>query len=254
MASLRKLYRWCRRIWFPSVLEFAAHSPRRGRSNANRETDQPLSLSSTDKLDYIEESRTVFLTQIQKSRSNQISIKCTRISIEENRLLFRCSWNGSSWTMESFETCKIEEKDRMRWEKRCSINNSVINFPLWASEWKFAFVGRRADFIFRGCFDCHHLSPRLPPLFIFRDPSDCPTRRETSYLPFRSRKLFLPIAAFRPVFFFFFFPPRLIQLGQRNFYPPLSPSARFWTSVFNELRWLLQRFYRSLPVYLGPSG
>lgn len=22
MASLRKLYRWCRRIWFPSVLEF----------------------------------------------------------------------------------------------------------------------------------------------------------------------------------------------------------------------------------------
>lgn len=176
------------------------------RESRNWSTSLSLS-SSTDKLDYIEESRTVFLTQIQKSRSNQISIKCTRISIEENRLLFRCSWNGSSWTMESFETCKIEEKDRMRWEKRGSINNSVINFPLWASEWKFAFVGRRADFIFRGCFDCHHLSPRLPPLFIFRDPSDCPTRRETSYLPFRSRKLFLPIAAFRPVFFFFFSSP-----------------------------------------------
>lgn len=174
----------------------------------SRNWSTSLSLSSTDKLDYIEESRTVFLTQIQKSRSNQISIKCTRISIEENRLLLRCSWNGSSWTMESFETCKIEEKDRMRWEKRGSINNSVINFPLWASEWKFAFVGRRADFIFRGCFDCHHLSPRLPPLFIFRDPSDCvPFLHVERHLICHSAhgNSFFPSPRFVPFFFFVFF-------------------------------------------------
>lgn len=251
MASLRKLYRWCRRIWFPSVLEFAAHSPRRGRSNANRETDQPLSLSSTDKLDYIEESRTVFLTQIQKSRSNQISIKCTRISIEENRLLFRCSWNGSSWTMGSLETCKMKKEMRETWlDKQFSDQLSALSI-------RMEIRIRRPP--------CWFYFPRL-----FWLPPPVPSSAALIYfprsfrLPYTSRDVLFAIpltetlSSHRRVssrfFFFFFFPPRLIQLGQRNFYPPLSPSARFWTSVFNELRWLLQRFYRSLPVYLGPSG
>lgn len=189
------------------------------RESRNWSTSLSLS-SSTDKLDYIEESRTVFLTQIQKSRSNQISIKCTRISIEENRLLFRCSWNGSSWTMGSLETCKMKKEMRETWlDKQFSDQLSALSI-------RMEIRIRRPP--------CWFYFPRL-----FWLPPPVPSSAALIYfprsfrLPYTSRDVLfaIPLAetlsSHRRVssrFFFFFFPLRLIQLGQRNFYPPLARS------------------------------
>lgn len=163
---------------------------RRGRSNANRETDQRL-LSLSDNLDYVEEYRTVFLWS---DTEGYISIKCTRISIEENRFLFRCPWNGSSCRL--FETCKTNKE--IGWEKCGSINNSIIKFehPNGNSHSSAAtlILFSAAVLIATTC------SPSSAALIYFPRSFRLPYALKTSYLPFCSRKLFLPIVAFRPVF------------------------------------------------------
>lgn len=166
---------------------------RRGRSNANRETDQRL-LSLSLRQSWLRRRISDRISMIADTEG-YISIKCTRISIEENRFLFRCPWNGSSCRL--FETCKTNKE--IGWEKCGSINNSIIKFehPNGNSHSSAAtlILFSAAVLIATTC------SPSSAALIYFPRSFRLPYALKTSYLPFCSRKLFLPIVAFRPVFF-----------------------------------------------------
>lgn len=96
-----------------------------------------------------------------------------------------------------------------------------FNNQVWASEWKFAFVGRHADFIFRGCFDCHHLLSLVCRPYLFSTILSIALHVENVLFAILLTET---LSSHRRVSSRFF--PPLIHLGQRNFYTACAHSPR----------------------------